>query len=37
VGKWETLGIVDDGLNSEIRILLKYCGFHGQSVDEAWC
>jgi len=36
VGKWEFLGIVDEGVNSKTRILLQYSDFHGQNVNEAW-
>jgi len=36
VGKWEILGIVDEGVNNETRILLQCWDFHGQNVYEAW-
>ena len=36
VGKWKILGIIDEGVNSETRILLQYWDFHAQSIDEAW-
>ena len=36
VGKWKILGIVDEGVNSETRILLQFWDFHCKSVDEAW-
>jgi len=36
VGKWKILGIIDEGVNNETRILLQYWDFHGKSVDEAW-
>ena len=36
VGIWEILGIIDEGVNSKIRILLEYWDFHARSVDEAW-
>ena len=36
VGKREILGIVDEGVNSEIRILLQFWNFHGLTVDDAW-
>ena len=35
VGKWEILGIVDDGVNNETRILLQFCDFHRLNVDDA--
>jgi len=35
-GKWEVLSIIDEGVNNETRILLKFWDFHGKSVDEAW-
>ena len=37
MGKWEILGIVDEGVNSKIRILLQFWDFRGKSVDESWC
>ena len=30
------LGIIDEGVNNETRILLQYWDFHGQNVNEAW-
>ena len=36
VGKWKILGIIDEGMNNETRILLQYWDFHGQNVNEAW-
>ena len=36
VDKWEILGIVDEGVNSEIRILLQFWDFHGLNADDAW-
>jgi len=36
LGKWKILCIVDEGVNNEIRILLKFWNFHCKSVDEAW-
>ena len=36
VGKWEILGIVDEGVNNETRILLQFWDFHGLNVDDAW-
>ena len=35
MGKWEILGIVDEGVNSEIRILLQFWDFHRKNVDYA--
>jgi len=35
VGKWETLNIVDEGVNSETQVLLGDWGFHGKNVIEA--
>jgi len=35
-GKWEILGIIDEGVNNETRILLQFWDFHGESIDEAW-
>jgi len=35
VGKWEILDIVDEGVISEIRTLLRYWDFHGKNIDEA--
>ena len=37
IGKWEILGIVDEGLNNETIILLQYWDLHRRNVDEAWC
>ena len=37
VGKWEILGIIDEGVNSETRILLQYWDFQCKCVDVAWC
>jgi len=37
VGKWEILGILDEGVNSETRIILQYWDFHCKCVDKAWC
>ena len=34
--KWEILGIVDEGVNSETRILLQFWDFHRLNVDDAW-
>ena len=28
VGKWESFGIIDEGVNNETRILLQYSNFH---------
>ena len=36
MGKWKILGIIDEGVNNEARILLQYCHFRGKSVDEPW-
>ena len=36
-GKQEILGIIDEGVNDETRILLQYWDFHCKSVNEAWC
>jgi len=36
VGKWEILGIIDEGVNNETRILVEYWDFHGKTIDEAW-
>jgi len=36
VDKWEILGIIDEGVNNETRILLQFWDFHGKSVDEEW-
>ena len=36
MGKWEILGIVDKGVNSEVHIPLEYWGFHGKNVDAVW-
>ena len=36
LGKWEILGIVAEGVNSETRILLQYWDFHGKNANEAW-
>jgi len=36
VGKWEILGIVDEGVNSETRILFQFWDFHRLNVDDAW-
>jgi len=35
VGKWKILGIIDEGVNNQTRILLQYLDFHGKNVDEA--
>ena len=35
-GKWKILGIIDEGVNHETRILLQYLDFHGKNIDEAW-
>ena len=37
VGKWEILGIIDEGVNRKTRILLQYWDLHEKSVEEAWC
>ena len=37
VGKCEVLGIIDEGVNNETRILLQFWYFHGKNIDEAWC
>ena len=37
MGKWKILGIIDEGMNNETRILLQFGDFHGKNVDEAWC
>ena len=34
VGKW-ILGLIDEGVNNETRIILQYWNFHGKNVDEA--
>ena len=34
--KWEILDIIDEGVNSKIRALLAYWGFHGKNVHDAW-
>ena len=36
VGKWEILGIVDEEVNSETRILLQFWDFHRLNVDDTW-
>ena len=36
MGKWKILGIVDEGVNDDIYILLEYWGFHGRNVDKFW-
>ena len=36
VGKWKILGIVDEGVNTETRILLQFWDFHGLTVDDVW-
>jgi len=36
VGKWKILGIVDEGVNNETRLLLQYWDFHRKNFDEAW-
>jgi len=36
VGKWKILGIIDESINNETQVLLRYWDFHGQNVDEAW-
>jgi len=36
VGKWDILGIIDEGVNNETRILLRYWNFHCKIIDEAW-
>jgi len=36
VDKWKILGIIDECVNNETRILLQFWDFHGKSVDEAW-
>jgi len=35
VGQQKILGIVDEGVDNETRILLQFWDFHGKSVDEA--
>jgi len=35
VGKWKILGIIDEDVNNEIRILLQYWDFHSKNIDEA--
>jgi len=35
VGKWETLDIIDEGVNSEAQTLLEYRGFLGKNLDDA--
>jgi len=37
VGKWKILGIIDEGVNSKIRVLLRYWDFQCKCVDETWC
>ena len=36
VGKWESLDVVDEGVNNETKTLLEYQGFHGKNVGDAW-
>jgi len=36
VGKWKILGIIEEGVNNETRVLLQYLDFHGKNIDEAW-
>ena len=36
MGKWEIVGIIDEGVNNETRILLQFWNFHSQNIDEAW-
>ena len=36
VSKWGILDIVDEGVNSKIRILLEYWDFHGKNIDDPW-
>jgi len=36
VGKWKILGIVDEGVNSESRILLEFWDFYRKNVNKAW-
>ena len=36
VGKWKSLSIVDEGVNSETHILFEYWDFYAKSVDEVW-
>ena len=36
MGKWEILGIIDEGVNNETRILLQYWDFHRKCVDKVW-
>jgi len=33
--KWEILGIIDEGVNNETRILLQFWDFHRKNVYEA--
>jgi len=35
LGKWETLDIVDEGVNSKTRAFLEFWNFHGKNIDEA--
>jgi len=35
VGKWKILGIIDEGVNSETRILLQFWDFHDLNVNDA--
>jgi len=37
VRKWVILGIIDEGVNNETRVLLQYWDFNGKNVDEALC
>ena len=32
-----SLGIIDEGVNNETRILLQFWDFHCKCVNEAWC
>jgi len=33
---WVNGNIIDEGVNSEIRILLQFWDFHRLNVDDAW-
>ena len=36
MGKWRILGIIDECVNNETRILLQFWDFHGKNVDASW-
>jgi len=37
VGKWEILGVINEGVNRRTRILLQHWDFQCKCVDEALC